>query len=73
MEKIISNAEIQQTKTYQKLDLGFQILVLKLPSKKAITAGLLIHKTTGVIPGSIGGNNLKILKELIENEKKTDK
>ena len=49
MEKIISNAEIQQTKTYQKLDLGFQILVLKLPSKKAITAGLLIHKTTGVI------------------------
>lgn len=69
MELIITNTEIQATKAYQKLEPCFKNLVLKLNSKKAISNGLLVFRTTGVISGSIGGNNLKILKELIELEK----
>lgn len=68
MELIIGNAEIKQTKAFQKLEPCFQNLVLKLNSKKSISNGILVYRTTGVISGSIGGNNLKILKELIEIE-----
>lgn len=70
MENIVSNAEIEKTNAFKKLDLAFQNLVLKLSSKKAISSALLIYRNSGVIPGSIGGNNLRVLKELIENEKK---
>lgn len=69
MEFTLSNAEIQATKTYEKLEPCFKNLVLKLSSKKAISSGLLIYRNSGIIPGSIGGNNLKVLKELISNEK----
>ncbi len=71
MENIISSAEIEKTNAFKSLDLAFQNLVLKLSSKKAISSALLIHRNSGVIPGSIGGNNLRVLKELIENEKKS--
>jgi hypothetical protein len=37
---------------------------------KVISSGLLSYRNNGVIPGSIGGNNLKVLKELIDNEKR---
>jgi hypothetical protein len=70
MEFIISNDEIRNTKAFEKLEPCFKILVLKLPNKKVISSGLLIYRNNGVIPGSIGGNNLKVLKELIDNEKR---
>jgi hypothetical protein len=47
----------------------FRTIALKLTSKKIISAGLLTHKNCGVIPGSVSGNNLKILKDLIETQK----
>ena len=69
MDLIVGNAEIQSTKAFQKLEPCFQNLVLKLASKKIISNGLSVYRNSGQILGSVGGNNLKILKELIENEK----
>jgi hypothetical protein len=69
MEFIISTAEIESTKSFQKLDKCFKIIALKLSSKKIISTGLLVFRSSGVIPGSVAGNNLKILNELIQKEK----
>lgn len=69
MEYIVSNQEIQNTNAYQKLEKIFQLMVLKLANKKTISHGLIVHSSTGVIPGSVAGNNRKILLELIENKK----
>lgn len=68
MEFIVSNQEIENTKAFKNLQKCFQNIALKLSSKKIISSGILVYKTTGVIPGSVGGNNLKILKELIEKD-----
>lgn len=70
MEYIVSNAEIQETDAFKKLDKMFQMLVLKLASKKIISQVLISHRHSNVIPGSISGNNLKVLKSLIEKENK---
>ena len=69
MEYIISNAEIENTKTFQNMEKCFKNIALKLTSKKIISAGILVFKNCGVIPGSVAGNNLKILKDLIETQK----
>jgi len=68
MEYIVSNAEIQETEAFKNLDKMFQMLVLKLASKKIISQGLISYRSAKVIPGSISGNNLKVLKSLIEKE-----
>jgi hypothetical protein len=69
MEYIISNAEIENTKTFKGMDKCFKSIALKLTSKKIISAGFLVHKNSGIIPGSVAGNNLKILKDLIATQK----
>ncbi len=69
MEYIVSNAEIEGTKTFAKLEKMFQNLLLRLSNKRVISQGLISYRLTGVIPGSIAGNNLRVLKDLIELEK----
>lgn len=69
MEFIVSNSDIEQTKTFQKLEKMFQNLVLRLSNKRSISQGLISFRLTGIIPGSIAGNNLRVLKDLIEIEK----
>ena len=71
-QESITNAEIESTETFKKLEKVFQTLLLKPASKKTISHGLLVHKTTGVIPGSIGGNALRVLTEII-HKKSSDK
>lgn len=71
MEFIVTNQEIEDTPAFKKLDKMFQLLVLKLANKKIISHGLLSFRNTNTIPGSIGGNNLRVLKDLIANEKKS--
>ena len=67
-QETITNAEIENTETFKKLEKVFQSLLLKKYSKKIISHGLLVHKTTGVIPGNIGGNPLKVLTEIIHKK-----
>jgi hypothetical protein len=69
MNQIISTQEIQETKTYQSLERMYQSLLLNYNTKKQITHGLLVWKNTGVIVGSLGGNPLRVVKELIESQK----
>lgn len=68
MEFIITTAEIESTETFKSLDKCFKNIAIKLTSKKIISAGLLVHKNSGIIPGSVSGNNLKILKDLIKTK-----
>lgn len=68
MEFIISNKEIEDTPAYKKMPKMFQTLVLKLANKKVISHGLLSFRNTKTIPGSIGGNNLRVLMDLIKLE-----
>jgi ribosomal protein S7 len=69
MMNLVSNEEIQETKIYQKLEKVFQKMVMKYNNKKAISEALIVYNSTGVIPSSIGGNNLHVLKGIIENRK----
>jgi len=69
MDQIVSTQEIQDTEAYKRLEPVFQNMILKLPNKKTISYGLTIHKNTGVIPGSVAGNNLKVLLDLISSKK----
>ncbi|MES2864139.1 MAG: hypothetical protein V4666_08480 [Bacteroidota bacterium] len=68
MEFIVTNQQIEGTPAFKKLDKMFQSLVLKLANKKIISHGLLSFRNTNTIPGSIGGNNLRVLKDLIAKE-----
>ena len=70
MAEIISTQEIQETKTYKSLEKMYQNLLLNYKTKLQITNGLQIFRNTGVIAGSLGGNPLRIVKELIENQQK---
>lgn len=69
MQQTITASEIQGTKTYKNLDKMFQNLLIKYTSRQQITYGLNVHTNTGVIPGSLGGNTLRVLNELIESKK----
>lgn len=69
MEFIVSNEEIEGTKTFKKVEKMFQNMLLKLSNRRTISQGLISFRLTGVIPGSIAGNNLRVLKDLIELEK----
>jgi hypothetical protein len=69
MQQTISASEIQETKIYKSLENCLQNILLTFSSKKQITYGLTVFKNTGVIPSSIGGNTLKVVKELIESKK----
>ena len=65
----ITTEQIQETETFKKLEKCFQNILMKSEVRKNINYGLIAYNSTGVIPASIGGNNLKIIKEIIENEK----
>lgn len=69
MEYLISREEIESTETFKKLEQFSKNIILRLSSKKNISIGLVVFRSTGVIPGSITGNNLKVLKDIIKNEK----
>lgn len=66
----LNNSEIENTEVFKNLEPCLQNIALKTVSKNAISQALVIYRNSGMIPGSLGGNNLKILKELIEKEQK---
>lgn len=72
MEYLVSRAEIESTETFQKLEQFSKNIILRLSSKKNISIGLVVFRSTGVIPGSITGNNLKVLKDIIKTEKQNE-
>ena len=69
MENLTTTEEIKATKTFKSLDKCFQNLLIKLSSLKQINYGLICYYSSGIIPPSVGGNNLKVLNELIKNKK----
>ncbi len=69
MSEPITIDQIKATKTFKDMEKVFQLIVLKPSSIKVICHGFTVHGNTGVIPGTVSGNNLKVLKELIENSK----
>ncbi len=69
MTQIVTTDKIKETKAFKGFEKVFQQMVLKLPNLKLINHGLIVHRSTGVIPGTLSGNNLKVLKEIIDTSK----
>lgn len=65
---LISNEELESTETFKKLEPFSKNIMIRLSSKKDISYGLISFRSTGVIPGSLSGNNRKIVEELIQKE-----
>lgn len=81
MDKTITPELIQSTFTY--INLGKEIpgkpflnnrmqqsALLRRDSRQKITHALIVFNSTGTIPNTISGNQLSVLKELIEAEYK---
>lgn len=68
MNYIVTREELESTNTFNSLEQYSKNILLRLSSKKDISNGLIAYRSTGVIPGSISGNNLRVLKELVEKE-----
>jgi len=65
---LITKEEIESTKTFNDLEQYSKNILLRLSSKKDISYGIVSYRSTGVVPGSVSGNNLRVLKELIQKE-----
>lgn len=72
MEYLVSKSEIESTETFKKLEQFSKNIILRLSSKKNISIGLVVFRSTGVIPGSVTGNNLKVLKDIIKTDKQDE-
>lgn len=81
MEKTISTETIKSTNTYKKLGEAIpgkpflnnkmsQDFLTKRNSRKEITHGLIVYNSTSKIPSNINGNQLAVLKELINMDYK---
>lgn len=68
MEQLVSNEQIMETKAFKKMEKVFKTMVLKYQNKKAISQALIVFNSTGVVPGSIGGNNKRVLLDIISNQ-----
>lgn len=68
----LSVEKIQETATFKNLVEKKEVIKASFLTKKnireLITNGFEIYKNTGATPTYIGGNNLKIIKDLIELE-----
>lgn len=65
---LVTKEELESTETFKGLEKFSKNILLRLSSKKDISYGLVSYRSTGVIPGSVSGNNLRVLKELIQKE-----
>lgn len=65
--------QIENTKAFQSLNSIQQSFAVKRKNRELLTNALIVHKSTGVIPGNVFGYNLAILEEMILGESaKTD-
>lgn len=67
MKTHVTFAEIEQTSIFKNLDKCYQNILKKKSSKDDINHGLTVYNSTGVIPSTVSGNNLKVLREIIKN------
>jgi len=72
-QPIISIEEIKETQFYKGLKENcLKNLIIRLQNRKQISYGLAVFNNTKVIPGSISGNNLRVLKEILKNEQQNE-
>lgn len=65
MDTTLSINEIEKTKAWKRLNTIQQSFAVKRKNRELITNALIVHKSTGIIPGNIHGYNLGIVQELI--------
>ncbi len=68
MNTTISINQIENTKAYQSLNAIQQSFAVKRKNREVLTNALIVHKSTGVIPGNVSGYNLLIVEEMILGE-----
>lgn len=68
MSEIISTGKIEETKTFQKLEQFQKKLVVKRENRKILETGYIHFTQYGEYPSFLSSNNVKLLKDIIENE-----
>lgn len=66
MTNLVTTNDIEKTETFQKLQHFQKNLVVKKQNRAVLEQGLIHYRQTGVLPPQIVANNLKILKEIID-------
>lgn len=65
MKNLVTTNDIEKTETFKKLEKFKQNLIIRKDNRLILEQALIHHKQTGVILPDIGDNNIKILKEII--------
>jgi len=72
MDHVISADRIQTTETYQNLINKNETIIasflLKRNVRELISNGINVYNYTGTIPGHVTGNNLRVVKDLINQQ-----
>lgn len=66
MTNLVTANDIEKTETFKKLEKFKQNLIVKKENRAILENALIHYKQTGVLLPQIGANNLKILKEIID-------
>lgn len=66
MTNMVTANDIEKTETFKKLEKFKQNLIVKKENRAILENALIHYRQTGVLLPQIGANNLKILKEIID-------
>jgi hypothetical protein len=66
MTNLVTANDIEKTETFKKLEKFRQNLIVKKENRAILENALIHYRQTGVLLPQIGANNLKILKEIID-------
>ncbi len=66
MTNLVTANDIEKTETFQKLQPFQKNLVVKKQNRAVLEQGLIHYRQTGAFHPKIVSNNLKILKEIID-------
>lgn len=69
MTNLVTANDIEKTETFKKLEKFKQNLIVKKENRAILENALIHYRQTGVLLPQIGANNLKILKEIIDEAK----
>lgn len=72
MNNTVSTDMIENTSTYQKIEQFKKNLVIKAENRKVLQSGLIHYRQTNEFPSFLSNTNVKILKDILEHEKRNN-
>lgn len=68
MTNLVTAKDIENTETFKKLEQFQKNLIVKKENRAVLEQALIHYRQTGVLLPQIGVNNLKILKEITDEQ-----